>query len=178
MQVVTSGRTIRRWSLGGGEQDETRRDETKAGELSRRLSAQRVGSGPLTAVQRNLNSSPKVYAFSPAHLFPFGHSYFPAAALAPCSSVALSGPLPHSSLLHLALHHLHEEPATPTQSTEGASAATARQQLDEARERRVLILTSDQALLRDQLADERDIALAGNRRSAEQVRLLDRIDIK
>jgi hypothetical protein len=119
-----------------------------------------------------------VYSFSPAHLFPFGHSYFPTAALAPCSSVALSGPLPHSSLLHLALHHLHEELASATQSTEGVQAAPARQQLDEARERRVLILTSDEALLREQLADERDVSLVGSRRSADQTRLLDRIDIK
>ncbi|ORY85335.1 hypothetical protein BCR35DRAFT_351662 [Leucosporidium creatinivorum] len=98
--------------------------------------------------------------------------------LAPCSSVALSGPLPHSSLLHLALHHLHEEPATASQTTEGGQAVPTRQQLDTARERRVLILTSDQALLRDQLADERDVSLVGTRRNTDQAGLLDRIEIK
>ncbi|GAA5926983.1 hypothetical protein JCM3775_007096 [Rhodotorula graminis] len=139
---------------------------------------------------------------------------FPAASTAgqtplvlPASCLALVGPVPSSSLLHLALNHLRQSdsdaqsPALP-QSTRARGKQRARDDDDDldlsaaagdsgdegggdlctssspAQQRRVLILTPDEAALRDELAREGDVSLFGSRRDGETVRLLDKVDIR
>ena len=81
-------------------------------------------------------------------------------------------------MLHIALHHLNEQPAVSSQTTAPAPLSLPQEVGEEDRERRVLILTSDQTALREALAAEQDVRLIGGRREAMMARLLDRIDIK
>lgn len=89
------------------------------------------------------------------------------------ASVGLSGLLPASSLLHLALHHLRGAPQDPPRPSK-------RRRLDYNAEqaRHVLILTSDQDALRRELLLEREVSIAGDTHHVETVRLLNRIEIK
>ena len=125
----------------------------------------------------------------------------------PASSLALIGPLPSSSLLHLALNHLRatdselhppsrplsarargkqrarddddlDLSAAPDDSGDehGDELGTGRRSVEQ--QRRVLVLTPDEAALRDELAREGDVSLFGSRRDAETIRLLDKVDIR
>ncbi|GAA5890140.1 hypothetical protein JCM8208_002713 [Rhodotorula glutinis] len=140
-------------------------------------------------------------------LFPSASTAGHAPLVLPASSLALIGPLPSSSLLHLALLHLrdtdtdqqpHDRPlsarARAKQRARGndddldLSAAAGDSGDDDgdqlgtsrtlAQPRRVLILTPDEGALRDELASEGDVSLFGSRRDGETVRLLDKVDIR
>ncbi|GAA5892497.1 hypothetical protein JCM6882_005631 [Rhodosporidiobolus microsporus] len=136
-------------------------------------------------------------SISPLDAFPPTASTSRAPLTLPASSIALFGPLPTSSLLHLALNHLRAE-AGQTPSTVGLSEKTCgkRRAVDDeedfpneeddfpspsrssGKERRVLILTPDMSVLRDELSKEGDVSLFGSRRSSETARLLDLVDIR
>lgn len=117
------------------------------------------------------------------------------------SSLALVGPIPSSSLLHLALNHLrqgqqHAEPRSPTQQLSERARGKQRvrddiesdddegfdeailQELGQRQERHVLILTSEEAALRSELVRECDVSLFGSRSDSETARLLDLVDIR
>ncbi|GAA5842296.1 hypothetical protein JCM9279_005336 [Rhodotorula babjevae] len=142
-------------------------------------------------------------------LFPPTSTASQAPLVLPASSLALIGPLPTSSLLHLALHHLrpsdsYSEAQLHTRSLSPRARGKQRARDDDdldlsaaaddggdedgcepgtgtrpvGQQRRVLILTSDEGALRDELAREGDISLFGSRRDGETIRLLDRVDIR
>jgi hypothetical protein len=97
--------------------------------------------------------------------------------------VALSGALPASSLLHLALNHLRCQPAlAPDDEQDSESerdgAARKRRKREEEVERHVLILTPDRTALREALIKEKDLSLMGSTRDAQTTAVLDRVDIK
>ncbi|GAA5941946.1 hypothetical protein JCM10213_004344 [Rhodosporidiobolus nylandii] len=133
-------------------------------------------------------------SFSPADLFSPTQSTSAAPQAVPTSSVALLGPLPTSSLLHLALNHLRpEEERKQDASPLSETVKGKRRVMDEGSmeeedvplhgrktrmERRVLIVTPDQDVLRDELSKESDVSLFGARRSGETARLLDLVDIR
>ncbi|GAA6043550.1 hypothetical protein JCM8097_001217 [Rhodosporidiobolus ruineniae] len=108
----------------------------------------------------------------------------------PASSVALVGALPASSLLHLALNHLRADQLSEkargkrramddeTDFPEEEEAAHSLAAGKKDQERRVLVLTPTQDLLRDELVKEGDVSLFGSRRSGETARLLDLVDIR
>ncbi|GAA5892560.1 hypothetical protein JCM6882_005647 [Rhodosporidiobolus microsporus] len=136
-------------------------------------------------------------SFSPLDLFPPTASTSRAPLAVPASSIALFGPLPTSSLIHLALNHLRGE-GGQTARTEGISekARGKQREVDDeesfhddeddfpppprstGKERRVLILTPDASVLREELSKEGDVSLFGSRRSSETARLLDLVDIR
>ncbi|GAA6043541.1 hypothetical protein JCM8097_001213 [Rhodosporidiobolus ruineniae] len=141
---------------------------------------------------------PKMLSLAPADLFPPVGPASPAPLAMPASSVALVGALPAASLLHLALNHLRnddEEGSSVDQLSEKArgkrravddeddfleeeEAAPSLPTGKKGQERRVLVLTPAQDLLRDELVKEGDVSLFGSRRSGETARLLDLVDIR
>ncbi|GAA6056263.1 hypothetical protein JCM3770_007283 [Rhodotorula araucariae] len=133
---------------------------------------------------------------------------FPPAATVACapvsllsSSLAVLGPIPSSSLLHIALNHLrageaggaeHVPPTLsakargkqravegePGQNDEDDNAVKHLPCLGRPRQRRVLVLTPDEGALRGELAKEADVSLFGSRRDSQTARLLDLTDIR
>lgn len=108
------------------------------------------------------------------------------------SSLALIGPVPEASVLHIALNHLRAEADQAASSSLSDKARGKRRAQEEyadeaeqplvpatpARPRRVLILSPDEASIRTELANECDVSLLGQRVDSETARLLDRIDIR
>ncbi|GAA5862819.1 hypothetical protein JCM8547_006559 [Rhodosporidiobolus lusitaniae] len=133
-------------------------------------------------------------SFDPRDLFPPAQSTSQSSLAVPASSVALLGPLPISSLLHISLNHLRGEemPKSPVSPMRERSKGKQRASDDDEKkeqdlpprparklkERRVLILTPDRDVLRDELSKEGDVSLLGARRSGETARLLDSVDIR
>ncbi|GAA5942036.1 hypothetical protein JCM10213_004368 [Rhodosporidiobolus nylandii] len=133
-------------------------------------------------------------SFAPTDLFPPTQSTSAAPQAVPASSVALLGPLVTSSLLHLALNHLRPEEerkqdvSSLSETAKGKQRVTNEGSVEEEdvpllrrktrRERRVLILTPDRDVLREELSKESDVSLFGARRSGETARLLDLVDIR
>lgn len=87
------------------------------------------------------------------NLFKHSHEH---GQLVEINSIAFSGPLQTSSLLHLSINHLNEA----TQP------------------RNVLILTKDSSKLQHDLTREMDLSLMGTNRSAKLIRNLTQIEIK
>ncbi|GAA5831745.1 hypothetical protein JCM11251_003865 [Rhodosporidiobolus azoricus] len=136
-------------------------------------------------------------SFDPTDLFPRAASTSRAALTLHTSSIALFGPLPTSSLLHIALNHLRDD-NNKVRCTERLSEKTKgkKREVDEedafpaeddeiplprpinGKARRVLVLTPDSTVLRDELSKEGDVSLFGARRSSETARLLDLVDIR
>ncbi|BGP36948.1 hypothetical protein JCM10449v2_000852 [Rhodotorula kratochvilovae] len=134
-------------------------------------------------------------------LFPAASTVSRAPVSLSSSSLAVVGPIPSSSLLHLALNHLHageddgtEEAPAPVlsakargkqraveddapQSEDNAEDTDEFYSLPRRRQRRVMVLTSDEGALRAELAKEGDVSLFGSRRDSQTARLLDLIDI-
>lgn len=135
-----------------------------------------------------------MHSFDPRDLFPPTQSTSRLDTLLPACSIALTGPLPTSSIFNLALAHLRYEsdPQSPTSEKARGKRRRDDDESDENEEgdedpplaslqeqkRRVLILTPDQDVLRDELVKEGDVSLLGSRRSGETARLLDLIDIR
>ncbi|BGP21824.1 AMP-binding domain-containing protein [Rhodotorula toruloides] len=116
------------------------------------------------------------------------------------ASLAFIGPLPDSSLIHLAVNHLRAgEPSDylagdVKELSEKARGKRPEYEVEEGLEsedqgrspmrsaqtqlRRVLILTSEREALREELARDPDVSLFGLRRDGETTRLLDMIDIR
>ncbi|GAA6005680.1 hypothetical protein JCM10207_005293 [Rhodosporidiobolus poonsookiae] len=133
-------------------------------------------------------------SFAPQHLVHSSPSISQSVPALPASSVALFGHLPHSSILHLALNHLRFQDAQPDLTPALSEKARGKQRAkdDEADEDdefafprrktdstgRVLVLTPDAGVFRDELIKEGDVSLFGARRDAETARLLDLVDIR
>ncbi|BGP29030.1 hypothetical protein JCM10296v2_000766 [Rhodotorula toruloides] len=139
-------------------------------------------------------------SFDLLDLFPAASTSSAQPVAIPAASVAFIGPLPDSSLIHLALNHLRagEAPDYLSNDEEGLSEKARGKRRDyevekdvEAEEqgggpsrsapkqsRRVLILTPERETLRDELARDSDVSLFGMRRDGETTRLLDMIDIR
>ncbi|GAA6000496.1 uncharacterized protein JCM10292_001542 [Rhodotorula paludigena] len=108
------------------------------------------------------------------------------------SSLALIGPVPEASVIHFALNHLRAEADQAASSSLSDKARGKRRAQEEyadeaeeplvpatpARPRRVLIASPDEASLRDELANECDVSLLGQRVDNETARLLNRIDFR
>ncbi|KAK4703375.1 hypothetical protein P7C70_g2840, partial [Phenoliferia sp. Uapishka_3] len=109
-------------------------------------------------------------SFNPADLFPPSDSR-PASVLA--SSLALVGPLPASSLLHLALNHLRSH--RPDNSSDDG---VEKQIAHERGSAHVLVLSSSRTGWRDALVKERDSALFGDETEPDVADLLEKIEFK
>ena len=138
------------------------------------------------------------------HLFPAASTSTSAPVLVDTPSIAFVGQLPAATPLHLALNHLHreeEKDGLEDEPFEGGLSERARgkqraggdghgdeEPRDDARsqarqptptlQRRVLILTPDRDALREQLVEQCDGSLAGDRLDGSEQALLDRIDIR
>lgn len=105
-------------------------------------------------------------SFSPQHIFPSSSLSAPTSQIIHTSSLALTGPLPISSLLHIAINHLRTEGKGKSKETECN------------REAQVLILSPDRSGLREGLISENEGSLNGLRIDGELAGLLDRVEIK
>ena len=111
--------------------------------------------------------------------FPLGGIFPPSSLRSPSistSSLALTGPLPAASLLHLALSHLRAPPP-PLDDDQGFTEEPSLPP-EPGPEARVLVLSSDRAAWRDALVKERDVTLFGVEVESDLVGLLDRVEIK
>lgn len=139
-------------------------------------------------------------------LFPAASTSNSTPVLVDATSIAFVGQLPAATPLHLALNHLRreEEDESEDELLEGGLSERARGKRraegdvqgdeeehsprDDARsqarqstpklQRRVLVLTPDRDALREQLVEECDGSLAGDRLDGSEQALLDRIDIR
>ncbi|KAJ8296783.1 hypothetical protein OF846_000065 [Rhodotorula toruloides] len=139
-------------------------------------------------------------SFELLDLFPAASTSSAQRVALPASSLAFIGPLPDSSLIHLALNHLRagevpdylsdddgglsekargkrreyevEEDVEAEEQGGGPSRGASKQS------RRVLIVTPEREALRKELARDPDVSLFGLRRDGETTRLLDLIDIR
>lgn len=110
-------------------------------------------------------------SFSPADLFP--QSDVRSRSIS-TSSLALCGPLPHSSMLHLALNHLR----SPAPLSDLDEPPEEHQSQVPDLESRVLVLSPDRAGWRDALVAERDVTLFGADAEPGLLGLLDRVEFK
>lgn len=141
-------------------------------------------------------------------LFPAASTSASAPVLVDAPSIAFVGQLPAATLLHLALNHLRredegeleddplahglserargkqraEEEVLPgdeqVRSPAGDDAQSRARQSTPTRTRRVLILTPDRDALREQLVEQCDGSLAGDKLDGSEQALLDRIDLR
>jgi hypothetical protein len=113
------------------------------------------------------------HTFYPSHLFP---SVPPTSTAIPIDhGVFLSGPLPRSSILHLALNHLRYGTRTgdpENDTTKGKSRETSTDG------RHVLLLCPDRTGWRDDLISQRDLELLEQDLDSTLVQLLSQIEIK
>lgn len=142
---------------------------------------EKESAGP-SGKRKCVSRSPKMHRFSAGALF--NQSTTPAV---PANAVYLSGQLPASSVLHIALNHLKSfrPPAIDfsLQSNQDslyddAGNTEAELPQKDARKAHVLLLTPDRATLANALAEERDTSLTARGSNSALHKLLDRIEIK
>ena len=134
------------------------------------------GRGTVTAHSTQLSPG-QMHSWHAHHLLPI--STAPSHSTPPLltRSIALTGSLPVSSLLHIAVNHL-AHPHTLTQRDDAPRSPKRARLESDATARHVVILTPSLPHLREALIAEMDLALFGHDRPPRTAGLLHQVSIK